>query len=133
MGVAYAIRAVAHGNFEDTVARAREELAHEGFGVLSEIDVAAKMKEKLDKDMQPYLILGACAPPLAWKALQSQPDLGVLLPCNVVVYVDAEGRTIVSAMEPRAALELIGDPVVDEVAKEVSARLQRVVDRLVAA
>lgn len=127
--VEYAIRRTTDLSFDDAVAKARAALAEEGFGVLSEIDVAAKMKEKLDKDMPPYLILGACAPPLAWKALGAEKDLGVLLPCNVCVYVD-DGKTVVSAMEPTAALGMIGNPVVDEVGREVSGRLHRVIDAI---
>lgn len=127
-GPAYAIRRVVPTAFDKTVAAVRAALADEGFGVLTEIDVQATMKKKLDKDLPPYLILGACAPPMAFKALSAEPDLGVLLPCNVVIYVDGQGRTVVSAMEPEAAMSLIGNPVVDEVASEVGPRLRRVVD-----
>lgn len=127
----YRIKAVSPRPFEATVQRARDALADEGFGVLTEIDVQAKMKEKLDKDMPPYLILGACAPPLAWKALGAQEDLGVLLPCNVCVF-ERDGEVKVSAMEPKAALDLVGDPVVAEVADEASARLHRAVQATVA-
>lgn len=127
----YHIKAPSQLPFAATVERARAALADEGFGVLTEIDVQAKMKEKLDKDMPPYLILGACAPPLAWDALQSEADLGVLLPCNVCVY-ERDGQVTVSAMEPKAALELIEDPVVDQVAEEASERLHRAVAATVA-
>lgn len=127
----YAIKADSPRDFSDTVERTREALAAEGFGVMSEIDVQAKMKEKLDRDMEPYLILGACAPAMAWQGLQAQRDLGVLLPCNVCVYV-ADGQVVVSAMEPLAALPLIGDARIDDVAKEVSGRLHRVVDAVAA-
>ncbi len=123
----YTIRRSVPTDFAATVAKAHEELQKEGFGILSEIDIQAKMKEKLGKDMPPYVILGACAPPLAWKALGAEPDLGVMLPCNVCVYVDAAGATVVSAMQPKAALEMIHNPVVDEVAGEASARLTRAV------
>ncbi len=126
----YTIRKAVSAPFEQAVANAREELQKEGFGILTEIDIQAKMKEKLGKDMPPYLILGACAPPLAWQALGAEPDLGVLLPCNVCVYVDAAGQTVVSAMEPKVALEIIGNPAVSEVAREASARLNRAVAAL---
>lgn len=128
--MAYAIKAGSRHGFASTVERTRAALADEGFGVMSEIDVQAKMKEKLDKEMEPYLILGACAPELAWQGLQAQPDLGVLLPCNVCVYV-RHGEVVLSAMEPKAALPLVGDPRVDAVAKEVSQRLHRVVAAVV--
>ncbi len=123
----YAIKAASPHDHATTVARVRDALADEGFGVLSEIDVQAKMEEKLGKHMEPYLILGACAPPLAWKALGAEPDLGVLLPCNVCIYVDAGGQVQISAMEPKAALAMVGNAVVDEVGHEVSGRLARVV------
>lgn len=124
----YALRKTGKRPFQDTVARARDLLAKEGFGILCEIDIQAKMKEKLGKDMPPYLILGACAPPLAWKTLGAVPDVGVFLPCNVCVYVDAAGKTVVSAIDPDTMQELIQHPVVAEVAKDVKGRLQRVVD-----
>lgn len=125
----YAIRRRTPLAFVDAVDAARQALADEGFGVLTEIDVQATMKAKLDRDMEPYLILGACNPPLAWDALQAEPDLGVLLPCNVCIYVQ-DGNTTVSAMEPRAALGLVGNPAIDVVGEEVSKRLRRVVDRV---
>ena len=124
----YALRKAAKTPFAATVAKARDLLAKEGFGILCEIDIQAKMKEKLGKDMPPYLILGACAPPLAWKTLGAQPDVGVFLPCNVCVYVDKAGKAVVSAIDPAAMDALIQDPVVAEVAKDVRGRLQRVVD-----
>lgn len=127
-GMQYALRRTSRKSFPDAVAEARAQLAKEGFGVLCEIDIQAKMKEKLGKEMPPYLILGACAPPLAWKTLGAVPDIGVFLPCNVCVYVDAAGKTVVSAIDPDTMQALIQHPVVAEVAKDVKARLQRVVD-----
>lgn len=124
----YALRKTTKRAFPETVAKARELCAKEGFGILSEIDIQAKMKEKLGKDMPPYLILGACAPPLAWKVLGAAPDVGVFLPCNVCVYVDEKGATVVSAIDPAAMDAMIHDPTVAEVSKDVRARLQRVVD-----
>jgi uncharacterized protein (DUF302 family) len=113
------------------VERTKEELAKEGFGVLSEIDIAATLKKKLDADFRPYVILGACNPPLAHRALTAERELGLLLPCNVIVYAtDEPGRSVVAAMDPEAALELTGNPEVREVAKEVKARLERVLSRV---
>jgi uncharacterized protein (DUF302 family) len=113
-------------SFAETVQRCREALAGEGFGVLTEIDVQATLKKKLDVDREPYLILGACHPPSAHRSLTAAPEVGVLLPCNVTVSREG-GRTVVRAMNPQAALSLISNPVVAEVAGEVGAALRRVV------
>ena len=113
--------------YEQAVDRAREALAGEGFGVLTEIDVKATLRKKLDVDFPPYVILGACNPPLAHRALTAEPDIGLLLPCNVVVRAgDGEGRSVVSAMDPEAAMELSASEQVREVAREVRARMERV-------
>jgi uncharacterized protein (DUF302 family) len=115
--------------FEAAVERCREELAKEGFGVLTEIDVQATMKKKLEVDLEPYLILGTCHPPSAHRALTAKPEVGVLLPCNVTVSLEG-GRTVVRAMNPASAMTLLDDPVVTEVAEEVGAALRRVVEAL---
>ena len=114
-------------DYEPTVARVKEALAREGFGILAEIDVAATMKAKLGVDFKPYVILGACNPPLAHRALTAEPDIGLLLPCNVVVYAaDAPRKTVVAAMDPVAALDLTGNAGIRPIAEEVKARLTRV-------
>ena len=114
-------------------ARAVEEvkaaLKDEGFGVLCEIDVKKTMKEKLDVDFRPYVILGACNPPLAHRALSTELDLGLLLPCNVIVY-DEDGGAVVKAMDPEPVLGIVGNPQLAPVASEVKARLQRVIERV---
>ncbi len=117
-------------SFDDTIDKVSAELQAEGFGVLSDIDVAAKMKEKLDKDMPRYRILGACNPPLADKAISAIPDIGLLLPCNVVVREDENGNVIVAFMDPESVLSLVGDPQVEPLASEVKARLERVMAAL---
>ena len=112
--------------FEEVVQSCRDALAREGFGVLTEIDVQATMKKKLNADLEPYLILGACHPPSAHRALTAVPEVGVLLPCNVTVSRE-HGKTVVRAMNPQAALGLVHHPTLDEVACEVGAALKRVV------
>ena len=113
--------------YADAVDRVRRALADEGFGVLTEIDVRATMRKKLDVDFRPYVILGACNPPLAFKALSAEPEIGLLLPCNVVVYAgEAPNTSVVSALDPVAALELTGNDEVEPIAREVRARLERV-------
>jgi uncharacterized protein (DUF302 family) len=117
--------------YEDAVARTKEALAAEGFGVLSEINVRETLKKKLDVDFRPYVILGACNPPLAHQALSNEIDIGLLLPCNVVVYAAEDGETSrVAVMDPVAALALTGNDRIRPLAQEVRQRLERVLDRL---
>ncbi len=112
--------------FEEAATRTRAALAAEGFGILTEIDVAATLKKKLDVDFRPYVILGACNPPLAHRALSAERDIGLLLPCNVIVYAgDLPGTSIVAAMDPVEALSLTGRNDIAELAAEVKARLHR--------
>lgn len=113
--------------FEQTVERVTQELAKEGFGVLSDIDVAATLKKKLGLEIPAYRILGACNPQFAHRALALEPQIGALLPCNVVVRKDATGGTIVEAMDPQAVLQLVDRPEIEEIAGEVRKRLERVV------
>ena len=111
------------------VERARTALAAEGFGILAEIDVAATLKNKLNVDFRPYVILGACNPPLAHRALMAERDIGLLLPCNVVVYAaDEPGHSVVAAMDPVQALQLTRNPNIGPIAEEVRARLHRVLE-----
>jgi uncharacterized protein (DUF302 family) len=113
--------------YDAAVEKTRAELAKEGFGVLTEIDVKKTMKQKLDADFRPYVILGACNPPLAHKALSAERDIGLLLPCNIVVYAaDDPKRTVVAAMDPVAALSLAGKAEIEPLAREVKERLERV-------
>jgi len=115
-------------SFDQAVARAREELAREGFGILCEIDVEATLKQKLDIEREPYLILGACNPSLAHEALEAEPELGTLLPCNVIVYVH-EGETHVAAVDAEQMLSIVGNEALGPTATEVRRRLATVVER----
>lgn len=118
-------------DYDRAVERTREELAREGFGILSEIDVAATLKKKLDVDFRPYVILGACNPPLAHRALMAERDIGLLLPCNVIVYAgDRAGESVVAAMDPVQALALTGNDSIRPIAEDVRERLQRVLRSL---
>ena len=116
--------------FDAAIDKVTGELQAQGFGVLSDIDVAGKMKEKLGEDMPPYRILGACNPPLAHQAISAIPDIGLLLPCNVLVREDDSGTVSVSFMDPEAVLSLVGDDRVRPLAGEDKARLERVMDSL---
>ena len=115
--------------YDQAVEKTREELSKEGFGVLTEIDVKATMKQKLDVEFRPYVILGACNPPIAHQALSTETDLGLLLPCNVIVYDSGEpGMSCVAAIDPVEQLKLTGNPAIEPFAQEVRARLERVLD-----
>jgi uncharacterized protein (DUF302 family) len=116
--------------FDAALKHVTEVLQTEGFGVLSDIDVAAKMQEKLGIDMPPYRILGACNPKLAYQAISAVPDIGLLLPCNVVVREDATGKVFISFMDPEAVMGLVDHKEVKPLAKDVNARLHRVLDAL---
>jgi uncharacterized protein (DUF302 family) len=127
-----AISTPVHTSFDDAVARTRAALAAQGFGVLTEIDVKATLKAKLGADMEDYLILGACNPPLAHRAVEANRQIGLLLPCNVVVRTDPDhaGTVLVEAMDPGLLVEVTGEPELRPVAEEVAGRLQAAIDSL---
>ncbi|WP_313896864.1 DUF302 domain-containing protein [Streptomyces sp. GC420] len=116
--------------FDATLARVREVLAEQGFGVLTEIDVAATLKAKLGEDMEPYVILGACNPPLAHRALEADRSIGLLLPCNVVVRGAGDGGSVVQALDPQTMVKLTRLPAMEPVADEAGRRLNAALDAL---
>lgn len=118
------------GSFDDAIAKVTEELSKEGFGVLTEINVKAVLKKKLDLDKRPYTILGACNPVLANQAMTAEPDIGLLLPCNVLVREEENGDVTVAFMDPAAVLTLVDREGIEELAGEVRERLQRVMKAL---
>jgi uncharacterized protein (DUF302 family) len=126
-GEMYGYKKQVSASFEEVVQRTREELQKEGFGVLTEIDVRETLKKKLNVDYDNYIILGACNPPFAHRALQAEKDIGLLLPCNVIVYEDS-GRTFVSAIVPTVAMGMVDNDELHDIAAEVEEKLKKVVD-----
>jgi len=117
-------------SYADAIETITAALKEEGFGILTEIDVKATLKKKIDVDFRPYVILGACNPPLAHRALQTEPLLGLLLPCNVIVYDNGDGTTAVSIMDPIQMVSLSDNEELRAVAKEANAKLQRAIGKL---
>jgi uncharacterized protein (DUF302 family) len=128
LATSYTLSTTTDQPFAATVERVRDELKAEGFGVLSEIDVQATLRAKLGVDEEPYLILGACNPPLAHQALSAEPELGTLLPCNVVVY-QRDGETHISAIDAERMLSIVGNDSLAPVAAEVRGKLAHVIER----
>lgn len=126
----YGFRAVLNTPYEEAIERATAALKEEGFGVLTEIDVKATLKKKLDADFRRYVILGACNPDLAYQALQNELEIGLLLPCNVIVYETDEGQSVVSIVNPISMLGVVEKEDLRGVANEANARLTRVVKKL---
>jgi len=122
-------KTVSH-SFDQAVARVTAELQKEGFGILTEIDVKQTLKKKLNVDFRNYRILGACNPPFAYQALQAEDKIGTMLPCNVIVQEHAPGRVEVSAVDPLASMQAIDNPKLEPVAREVQARLKRVIENV---
>jgi uncharacterized protein (DUF302 family) len=116
--------------YAQAIEQTRAALKTEGFGVLTEIDVKATLKEKIDVDVEPYIILGDCNPQLAYRALQAEPEIGLLLPCNVIVYSAGEGKSRVAVMDPNAAMGIVGTNAIAEVASDARERLERALNTL---
>lgn len=126
----YALTKSFNGSVDDAITKVREALATEGFGVLTEIDVQATLKKKLDVDRPPYMILGACNPALAHQALSAEAPIGVLLPCNVTVFEDDDGKTWIQAIDPIAMFSVVGRDDISPIADDVKARLVRVLEKV---
>ncbi len=119
------------GDFENIIERVTESLKAEGFGVLTEIDIKATLKKKLDVDFYNYKILGACNPPFAYKALQAEDKIGTMLPCNVIVQEKESGKIEVSAVDPAASMQAIQNPALKDIAEQVREKLKRVIENLI--
>ena len=128
--VEYGIRKTLDCTYEEAVEKARAELAKEGFGILTEIDVKATLKKKLDEDFRKYIILGACNPLFALKALNLETEIGLFLPCNVIVYENDDTKVVVSAIDPLVMMGMIDNPGLVEIAEEVRDKLQAVIAAL---
>jgi uncharacterized protein (DUF302 family) len=128
----YGLGAVVPLPFEQALQRTREALAGEGFGILCEIDVAGTLRQKLGVEMPPYMILGACNPPLARQAIEAEPDIGLLLPCNVAVYgTKNPDESVVVSIDPKAALTLSGAPGLVPIAEKVAVKLRSALDEII--
>lgn len=128
MTTAYSFKTTLNVPYETAIEQTTAALKAEGFGVLTEIDVKATLKKKLDVDFRRYVILGACNPPLAYQALQSELEIGLLLPCNVIVYETTPEQSVVSIVDPLSMLGVVDSPALNTVAAEARARLQRVIE-----
>ncbi len=128
--MSYHFSKTVEGPFDEVVARVKEKLAEQGFGVLTEIDVKATLRKKIDVDFRPYLILGACSPRHAYKALQAEPHIGTMLPCNVVVQQHEDGRVEVSAVDPVASMQAVENPALGDIASKIREKLKAVVEAL---
>jgi uncharacterized protein (DUF302 family) len=130
MTMSYYFSKTITASFDDAIQRVTEELKKEGFGILTDIDVKATIKKKLDKDFRNYRILGACNPPFAHQALLAEDKIGLMLPCNVIVQELAPGKIEVAAIDPIASMQAVENPALGEVAKDVQAKLKKVVECL---
>jgi len=126
----YGFTKIVNLNYDEAIEKVTEELKKEGFGVLTEIDVKATLKKKLDVDFKPYKILGACNPPFAYKSLQAEEQIGLMLPCNVIVYVNDNKETVVAAINPIASMQAVNNPNLSEVALTIKGKLENVINNL---
>ncbi|MCW4011564.1 MAG: DUF302 domain-containing protein [Candidatus Bathyarchaeota archaeon] len=127
---AYSFSKVVSMGYEKAIAHVSEEMKKEGFGVLTKVDVRETLKKKIDVEFRPYTILGACNPHHAYQALQKEMELGLMLPCNIIVYVNDNAQTVVSAIDPVASMQAVDNPELGETAMEIRGKLKRVIDNL---
>jgi len=130
MHMSYYFNTVLDSSFDDAIARVTDELKKEGFGILSEIDVQSALKKKLDVDFKKYTILGACNPHYAYRALQAEEKIGTMLPCNVIVLEQDNGRVEVAAIDPIASMQAIANPDLQDTAQQVRTKLKKVIESL---
>ena len=126
----YGFSKVVNLGYEEAIEKVTEELKKEGFGVLTEIDVKTTLKKKLNVEFKPYKILGVCNPPFAYKALQSEEQIGLMLPCNVIVYVNNNSETVVAAINPIASMQAVKNDKLAEIAATIQGKLKKVIDSL---
>ena len=126
----YGFSKVVNLGYDKAIEKVTEELKKEGFGILTEIDVKETLKKKLDVDFKLYKILGACNPPFAYKALQSEEQIGLMLPCNVIVYVNNDNKTVVAAIDPIASMQAVKNESLGEVAETIQGKLKKVIEKL---
>jgi len=126
----YAFTKTVDLSYDEAIEKVTEELKKEGFGILTEIDVKATLKKKLDVDIKPYKILGACNPPYTYESLQVEEQIGLMLPCNVIVYVNDDGETVVATIDPVASMQAVDNPKVEKVAQTIQDKLKSVIERL---
>ena len=126
----YGFSIVVNLGYEEAIEKVTEELKKEGFGVLTEIDVKETLKKKLDVEFKPYKILGACNPPFAYKSLQAEEQIGLMLPCNVIVYVNDSSETVVAAINPIASMQAVKNDKLGKVAEVIQSKLKKVISNL---
>lgn len=126
----YGFSKVVNLGYNEAIEKVTEELKKEGFGVLTEIDVKETLKKKLDVDFKPYKILGACNPPFAYKSLQAEEQIGLMLPCNVIVYVNDKNETVVAAIDPIASMQAVQNDKLGEVAETIQDKLKKVISSI---
>jgi len=126
----YGFKKTLKTSYEEAIEKVTQSLKEQGFGILTQIDVKETLKRKLNVDFKKYVILGACNPPFAYRSLQAEKDIGLLLPCNVIVYEDDSGNAVVSAIDPESVMNMVDNPKLKEIAAQVGTKLKAVIENL---